>query len=315
MIKVDYNLLTEFENGLNPAYPERSGIRPRILGYGEISTTFSIPGMPGVAFKRMPPFDGNSQIIAYKKAVNTYCSLLRNKCGIETAAFDIYDLTNCHGEHIVYVAQSELPEESIGNYILRKENLSQIESILDIVIERLFTLHEYNQRAFPAELIGFDAQISNWSFSFSHGDECIPLYIDITTPLFRFNGSEQLDPEIFLKSCPSFLIWLVRWQFLQEVLDRYYDIRLIMIDLVSNFYKEGLPDLIDKALTRINQRIRITGLVSEINPLTRPEIDRYYKNDAFIWSLFLRLRRFDRIIKTKLLKKRYNFILPGKVNR
>jgi hypothetical protein len=49
--------------------------------------------------------------------------------------------------------------------------------------------------------------------------------------------------------------------------------------------------------------------------LNRTEFDGFFKNDAFIWSLFLMLRRFDRFVKTKIFMQRYNFILPGAINR
>ncbi len=53
----------------------------------------------------------------------------------------------------------------------------------------------------------------------------------------------------------------------------------------------------------------------QISYLTEAEIEKYYKNDAFIWALFLALRRMDRFIKTRMLGGRYNFILPGKIKR
>jgi hypothetical protein len=176
-------------------------------------------------------------------------------------------------------------------------------------------LWQWNHDHVPHESIALDGQISNWSFQFNDNDVSDVVYFDITTPMFRINNKDQLDTEIFLKSCPSFLVWLVRWQFLQEVLDRYYDTRSVLIDLIANFYKEGREDLIDAAVLLINGLLEERGLIHDIEPLSRTEIDSYYKNDAFIWSLFLTLRRMDRAIKTKLLGKRYNFILPGKIKR
>jgi len=183
------------------------------------------------------------------------------------------------------------------------------------VTGHLLNLRQWNYDRMPHESIGLDGQISNWSFQFTDLSTCELVYFDITTPLFRIDDKEQLDTEIFLKSCPSMLVWLVRWQFLQEVLDRYYDTRSVLIDFVANFHKEGREDMIDAALSVINEQIIEKGLVKQMQPLNRFEIDAYYKNDAFIWSLFLTLRRMDRIIKTKILRRRYNFILPGKIKR
>jgi len=314
-MNVDVHLLEEFENQLNPAYPEKSGMPPKILGYGEISTTFSIQEMPGIAFKRMPPFMNADKIEPYKSAVDKYFSLLNDGCGIPVAQYDIYEITNRHKEHILYVAQPQLPKTSIGNFVLKNGGLHEMEVMVQAVAEHLLNLFQLNNKKMPLQLIGLDGQISNWSFQFTDLTACKLIYFDITTPLFRINGREQLDTEIFLKSCPSMLVWLVRWQFLQEVLDRYYDTRLVLVDLVANFHKEGREDLIDPAVKVINELITEKGLVQQINPLSRSEIDAYYKSDAFIWSLFLTLRRIDRAIKTRILRKRYNFILPGKIKR
>ena len=53
----------------------------------------------------------------------------------------------------------------------------------------------------------------------------------------------------------------------------------------------------------------------DVPPLTRAEVASYYKRDAFIWRVFLAFRKLDRFVKTKVLRRRYRFILPGKINR
>ncbi len=312
---VDVNLLGQFEDQLNPAYPEQSGISPSILGYGEISTTFSISDMPDIAFKRMPPFDNSDQIAVYKSAVDQYCFLLSDKCGVQVSDYAFYEVVNPRDEHILYVAQPRLQSSSIGNAILKSGTRHELEFMIRSMMEYFVKLAKFNLGNDQNQSLGLDGQISNWSFRLSDKSNEPPVYFDITTPMFRVNGKEQLDTEIFLKSCPSFLVWLVRWQFLQEILDRYYDVRMILIDVVANFHKEGRQDLIEDALSFINGMLKEKKLDSEVKALTRSEVDRYYKNDAFIWALFLRLRRFDRFIKTKLLRQRYNFILPGKISR
>ncbi len=315
MKHVDVNLLGQFEDQLNPAYPEQSGIPPSILGYGEISTTFSISDMPDIAFKRMPPFDNTDQIAAYKSAVDQYCFLLSDKCGVQVSDYAFYEVVNPRGEHILYVAQTRLPASSIGNTILKSGTRHEMEYMISSMMACFVRLQKFNLGNEQNQSLGLDGQISNWSFSLADKNNEPPVYFDITTPMFRVNGKEQLDTEIFLKSCPSFLVWLVRWQFLQEVLDRYYDIRMILIDVVANFHKEGRQDLIEDALSFINKMIDKENLNTEVKAITRTEVDSYYKNDAFIWALFLRLRRFDRFIKTKFFRQRYNFILPGKISR
>jgi len=314
-MNVDKLVLEKFEEQLNPSNPDKSGIQPRILGYGEISTTFSLSDMPDIAFKRMPPFHNPDEIRVYQSAVDHYCNLLSDKCGIKVSGYAFFSFINPRNEHILYVAQPRLEAETIGNNILKSGNQNDLAQMLSAVIDRLVFLFKFNCENAQNKSIGLDAQISNWSFPSLDPINISPVYFDITTPLFRINGKDQLDTEIFLKSCPSFLVWLVRWQFLQEVLDRYYDVRMILIDFVANFHKEDREDLIDYAILMINQAIENNALGSSIAYLKKDEVDRYYKNDAFIWALFLSLRRFDRFLKTKLFRQPYNFILPGKITR
>jgi hypothetical protein len=49
--------------------------------------------------------------------------------------------------------------------------------------------------------------------------------------------------------------------------------------------------------------------------LTEAEVTQYYRQDKLIWTLFLAFRRLDRWVTTKLFRRRYEFILPGKIKR
>lgn len=93
-------------------------------------------------------------------------------------------------------------------------------------------------------------------------------------------------------------------------MERYYDIRLVFIDVIANLYKEQKISLIDSTIVKANKL-----LPESIEKIKRKEVDKYYKEDKFIWQLFLGLRRFDRWITTKIFRKRYEFILPGKIKR
>jgi hypothetical protein len=135
-------------------------------------------------------------------------------------------------------------------------------------------------------------------------------YIDTSTPLYRKDGQEQLDPELFLQSAPSFLRWIIRLLFLKDVMNRYYKPRQVYIDLAANLYKEQRPDLVTLTLDIINRH-----LSNDLEPLTAREVEKYYKEDKLIWTLFLAFRRLDRWLKTKVFRKRYEFILPGKIRR
>jgi hypothetical protein len=68
-------------------------------------------------------------------------------------------------------------------------------------------------------------------------------------------------------------------------------------------------------LQRINELLKKEFIGFGIEPIEKIEIDKYYKEDKFIWSLYMAVRKLDRFIKTKILRKRYEFILPGDIKR
>ncbi|HMB19973.1 MAG TPA: DUF6206 family protein, partial [Spirochaetota bacterium] len=166
---------------------------------------------------------------------------------------------------------------------------------------------------------GLDGQISNWVLKSSDGalnyvskNDCL-MYIDTSTPLYRVDNEEQLNAELFLKNTPSFLRVFIRIFFLQNVLDRYYDVRSVIIDCIANLYKEQREDLIIFFVPVANMFLeRISG---QFEPLTEKEIRKYYQEDAFIWKLFQFSRKVDRFITEKIFRKRYTYRLPGKVTR
>lgn len=313
-LRVDEGLLSDFENGLDPAFPEKSRIVPTILGYGEISTAFCIGQMPDIALKRMPPFADPDAAGDYARSVDTYCRHLREDCGVRVVPHSTHTVKNRFGEYIVYVAQPRLDADGLGNTRLKRQDAGHMAAMVSAAAARILAVGRKNQND-AAVSLGIDGQLSNWHFAGENPPFEEPRFFDITTPMRRINGVELLDAEIFLKSTPSPLVWLVRWRFLREVLDRYHDTRQVLIDLAANFYKEGRAELIDHAIAVINAEVARHPLDPPVAPLRRIEVDRYYKNDAFIWTLFLKLRRADRFIQTRLLRRRYNFILPGKIER
>jgi hypothetical protein len=121
------------------------------------------------------------------------------------------------------------------------------------------------------------------------------LYIDTGTPLIRKEGVEQLNPELFLRSTPSFLVWLIRLFFLEEVMTRYYDFRKVTIDCIANFYKEQRPDFIPMLIETANHF--------------------FAGEDATIWRVYPAFRKLDRFPHLRILGKPHVYILPEKIKR
>ncbi|MFQ5630384.1 MAG: DUF6206 family protein [bacterium] len=307
----DSKFLLEFENQLDPAYPEKSKIPVNILGYGEISSVFEIGRIGNLAFKRMPPFDSLATLEAYRAVLEEYCELLRS-LGIRLVPYSFFDCRNNDGEHILYIVQPKLDAARIGHRYLQQCSEKKMQTALSSLFLALCKIWRYNRENGDKLLLGLDAQISNWIFE---DGKTTPAFLDYSTPFLRKDGRDMLNTEIFLKSMPFYLIHIVRRFFLQEILDRYYDLRQVLIDLIANFYKEGLAGKISAAIHHINNLSKHEAPDLHIAPLAEAEIENYYRSDALMWKLLLNFRRFDRFLKTKILQQKYNFILPGKIDR
>ena len=301
--RINTSYLTEFEKGLDISDTDNSKIPAKIVGYGEISSIFKVQGFEGWIYKRLPLFETQKQAEDYAKKYKDYVALLKNT-GLSLPN-DFYLIVNGHTKVVLYLAQKEINRENLCQNRLHsqtdEENLNMLQKIF-LEIRKIF---QFNEKQQVKTELSIDGQISNWAIE---GDNM--LYFDTSTPLFRLNGKEQMNPDLILSSAPKALVWMIKLFFLQDVMDRYYDIRLVFIDVVANLYKEQKTTLIDSALAKANNL-----LPKGVEEISRKEIDKYYKEDKFIWQLFLGLRRLDRWITIKIFRKRYEFILPGKIKR
>ena len=86
--EIDFDLLQEFERGLDSIHPERSQMPCRVLGYGEISTVFEIHAdtFDGLAFKRMSIFETVEELSEYLVTYHEYHRLLEDEIGVHLPA-------------------------------------------------------------------------------------------------------------------------------------------------------------------------------------------------------------------------------------
>ena len=316
------DLLRRFEQGLDPEKPEHSLIPATVLGYGEISTVFAIDrgGLEDLAFKRMPLFQDDAEIQVYQAAYEEYSRLLQQKIGLRLPAHGFATLSSEAGRPVFYIIQQRLPSASIGNKALRVLPDEMALLLVKRILQEMHSVWQFNARQDHLQL-SLDGQISNWSISgfdpdhprFDGGAHL--LYFDTSTPLFRIDGKEQVDAELFLRSAPPFLAWILRLLFLEDVVNRYYDFRRVTIDMVANLTKEGCPELIPGALEVVNDFFRSEATGLGIQPVDAAEVRSYYREDALVWTLYLTFRRIDRWLQTKLLGRDYPYILPGKIER
>jgi hypothetical protein len=320
--EVDFDLLQQFELKVDPTSPESCPIPCRVLGYGEISTVFEIQakGMTELAFKRMSIFETPEELSEYLVTYNEYNHLLEEEIGIQLPPHGHATVLDDAGRPIFYIIQQKVSTSSIGNQLIhilpREETLILVRCLL----VHMLKLWRYNKRQVDLEL-GIDGQISNWVVEDFNGkieglvsDICFS-YIDTSTPFMRVQGVEQMDPELFLRSAPWFLAWILRLFFMDEVVGRYYDFRKVIVDLLANFYKEGKAELIPDLIVTANDFLAGEAVDLGIQLIDEKEVQAYYKEDAFIWRLYLNMRRLDRFIYTRILRREYPYILPGKIER
>jgi hypothetical protein len=321
-LSIDKKLLTAFEEGLDPRHPDKSTIPAEVLGYGEMSTVFAVgkEGQRDLAYKRMPIFLTRQEVARYQAIYNEYNEILKDRVGIEVPAYDAAVIETNKGRLVMFDVQKRLLADSIGNRAIHAVGPDQIKLLVRLVLKELKKVWVFNAKKSGIE-IGIDGQISNWSIvgfdpenpKFTEKTRLI--YFDTSTPFIKKKGAEQLDPELFLRAAPSFLVWLIRWLFLADVMTRYYSFHLVAIDLVANFYKEQRPELIPGLVAVVNDFFATEARELAVEPITEKEVASYYKEDAWIWRLWLAFRRIDRFLKTRILMRPYPFILPGKIKR
>lgn len=320
--KIDFAGLVEFERGLDPIHPERSAVPCRVLGYGEISTVFEIHAatFDGLAFKRISIFETREELSKYLLTYQEYNRLLEQDIGVHLPRHGHAAFINQSGRPVFYIIQSKLPVPAIGNKAMHLLPREDAVILFECVLHELYKVWIFNQRQADCQ-VGIDGQVSNWVIN--QFDPIQPRvepgvqlsYVDTSTPFIRYHGVEQMEPELFLRSAPSFLAWILRWLFLKDVVARYYDFRLVVIDLLANCCKEQMPELIPDLLVMVNNFFAAQARSLNLEPIEAKEVLSYYREDALIWSLYLSMRRVDRFLHHYILFRPYPYILPGRIKR
>lgn len=321
-ITVDDNLLKTFEEQLDPSRPEGSPMPAKVLGYGEISTVFEIlqEDQSEIAFKRMPLFDTVAQVESYESLYERYNEQLV-KIGLQLPEYGATHIVTDSGRIVLYLYQEKQIADAIGNKVIHKVSNDECFLLVRHVFRELNKVWKFNNKHRNKLELAIDGQVSNWSVQEmnpnnpSIGRDTRLEYLDTSTPLMRENGKELLDAVLFLKPTPLVMRWVLKRFYLQDILDRYYDLRRVCLDLVANFLKEQRSDLVPGLIDVTNEFFRNEAVIEHLAPLTPGEVKSYYDNDASTWRLYLRLRRMHRFMSRKVLRRYYPYILPGRIVR
>ncbi|MCU0668933.1 MAG: DUF6206 family protein [Myxococcota bacterium] len=308
------DVLARFEAHLDPARPEAApGVS--IIGYGEVSTVFALAELPGRVCKRMSGFRDAEAVAHYAETVRRYIDFLEAE-DIRVVETAILAIERKGRAPVVYLAQPQLAAEGLGNSVLRHADDATLRARLDAVLLRIGRLLRSNRERRDGRSVTVDAQLSNWHFGSGERAGGEPLLIDIGTPFMRKDGADEIGVELFLAAVPPGVRALYRRaRAVERYLDAFFDARSLLVDAVANFHKEGRPDRIPLALERVNRWLAEDVPDLGGRPIRAEDVDRYYRNDAKTLELYLRARRLDRFVRTRLLGQRYDFILPGAIRR
>ena len=267
----------------------------RVLGHGEISLVVGWPDDdPVVACKRLPVFPSTTASKRYADVFSRYVARLEQR-GLHVVPSTLHFLSpGDDGRLVGYVVQPVLPAASLGPDILRTAAPDPDHPLLTAVVAGVMATVDSST--------GLDAQISNWAWR----DETAH-YFDVTTPILYRDGRLELDVDMLIAAYPWVLRPPLRRFAAPPIAAAYCDPRTVLLDLAANLHKERLTGWIPAVLAAANRVLSA--------PLTLGEVDRYYRSDARLWELLLRLRRADRWWQRTVRRRTYPYLLPEPTRR
>ena len=308
------DVLADLERRLDPAAPERTdGLT--VVASGEVSACLRVAGLPGLVCKRMSGFADAAAADRYTTLVREYVAEL-GSAGVRVVETDLVPVERPGRAPVVHLLQPELPAETLGHRLLLTSDDDAVSDAVGRVLSTVLRLMTANQARSDGLEVAVDGQLSNWSFGTAEED-ARPVLVDVGTPFLRRDGRHLIDIGWLESPIPPVVrAYYHRRALVAAYLDDYFDPRLVAVDLLGNFHKEGRPDRVPSGVDTVNRWLAAeTGPLGPQVPVTVDEVERYYRSDAGLLALYLRLRRADRFLRTRVLRRPYDFVLPGPVHR
>lgn len=303
-------ILGEFEASLDLFNPEGGAFGCKVLDYGEVSVVLTLEAIPGKALKRMSGFASKEETADYMAAVLRYIGLLtaRGVSVLPTSCIAVHE-----PGHVVYLVQPLVPKEQIGNSLLRTADADSLARVIESTLDSIVLYLRSNKSAPDGVEVAADSQLSNWYFE-KVGEK--PQLVDIGSPIVRKNGKVHAYADTLYRSFPWPLNPVLKWVGVVEgYFNDYFDCRLAILDMLGNFIKEKAADRLPEGVAVINRWLARQPEKDEIAPFTVEDAHGYYGKDAFLLELMWQVRRATRFTRTRIFRKRYDYILPGKIDR
>jgi hypothetical protein len=291
----DADVLPAVEAAVQEALASGREDHLRVLGHGEISLVVGWPAdAPVVACKRLPVFSSTTAAQRYADVFARYVATLERR-GLHVVPSTLHFLDpGGDGRPVGYVVQPALPAGSLGPEVLRSDAPDPDHPLLAAVVAGV--LGTVDART------GLDAQISNWAWV-----EGIVSYFDVTTPILYDDHGLELDVDVLVAAFPWVLRPVLRRFAAPPIAAAYCDPRTVLLDLAANLHKERLTGWVPAVVAAANRELS--------RPLSLDEVDRYYRSNARLWEVLLRLRQADRWWQRRVRRRGYPYLLPGPTRR
>jgi hypothetical protein len=214
--------------------------------------------------------------------------------------------------HVVYLVQPRLDPRGLASHVLRRGSLDALRPLLEQVLAHVQRVLGANAARGDGREVAVDAQLSNWV---DPGDGRLRL-LDVGTPFLRKDGALEIGSELFLRPYPApARWWLRRHGDVERYIAAFFRFRTAVIDLLGNFIKEGAPEKLPGAIELVNAWCARQPDAGRLGRVDEAAVRAYYARDASTLELSLRLRKLQRFATTRLLRRRYDFVLPGRIAR
>jgi len=305
----------------------REPLRINIIGIGEITTTIEVLGGKGrglydesgrrfhYAVKKLPPVKSKDAATAYGKLFDEYQLILTERAGLKLPRWGWWAKEGENGKAVLYTYQERLPQESNAALAVKRLDQDNCRRLFRAIAREIKKVCDFNRSETGVKL-GFDGQLPNWCIEgyeperrrITGGEELY--YIDTSTPMMRKGGPDLLDTSIFLKTVPAPLRPFIKKYVLPQVLNRYYRPRDVVMDLVASFYLYERPDMVPVMVEEANAFFDENMADYDIEPLAEREMRAYHRTDTMIWVFFRAVKRLDKFVQERILRRRYVQRLP-----